>query len=248
MAILAGEETSSMQTSSPCGDLSYSLRRYFVDSFFTREIQQLRPDCSILDLGGTSIGKRGVFNIEEHGHRVMYVNISSRKKPTILADAAALPFRENSFDVIVCSEVLEHVYDYRSLLEESLRVLKPQGLLLATVPFMYPQHPDPMDYFRYTEQFFASHLTSLGFCSVATERQGGFWSVFVDMIRAIAYEGQERPGVRRLLIRYLPVRFVVARLKQMALQWDARAHAYRTVYCNGVTTGFAVKASKLQVS
>lgn len=236
-----------MQTGVPCGDLSYSLRRYFVDSFFTREIQQLHRGSSILDLGGTSVGKRGVFNIEDYGHRVIYANISSRKKPTILADAAALPFRENSFDVIVCSEVLEHVYDYRSLLEEALRVLKPQGLLLATVPFMYPQHPDPMDYFRYTEQFFVSHLTSLGYGPVATEKQGGFWSVLVDMIRAIAYEGQERSGVRRLLIRYLPVRFVVARLKQMALRWDARDHAYRTVYCKGVTTGFAVKASKARV-
>jgi len=46
----------------------------------------------------------------------------------------ALPFAEASFDLVTCSEVLEHLENYRQLLREAARVLKPGGLLIVTTP------------------------------------------------------------------------------------------------------------------
>ena len=55
------------------------------------------------------------------------------------ADAFRLPFRDNSLNHIVCSEVLEHIEDYKSVLEEIKRVLKPHGSLSISVPRAWPE-------------------------------------------------------------------------------------------------------------
>lgn len=61
-----------------------------------------------------------------------------------------IPFGDNSCDAIVCTEVLEHVFDHESLVAEMHRVLKPGGIGLITVPWSARYHYIPHDYFRYT--------------------------------------------------------------------------------------------------
>ncbi|MDO8862770.1 class I SAM-dependent methyltransferase [Haliea sp. E1-2-M8] len=55
------------------------------------------------------------------------------------ASALALPFPDASFDKVICSEVLEHIPDYRAALREVRRVLKPSGLLCVSVPRRWPE-------------------------------------------------------------------------------------------------------------
>lgn len=54
-------------------------------------------------------------------------------------DAARLPFADNSFDKIICSEVLEHIENYVDVLLEIKRVLKPEGVLAISVPRSWPE-------------------------------------------------------------------------------------------------------------
>lgn len=56
---------------------------------------------------------------------------SSRVK---VASAMKLPFRANTFDVVILSDVLEHVSDTKKVSSEALRVVKKDGLVMATVP------------------------------------------------------------------------------------------------------------------
>lgn len=56
-----------------------------------------------------------------------------------VADGFALPFKENSFDVVICSEVLEHIHDYENIITEIQRVLKPGGKLALSVPRAWPE-------------------------------------------------------------------------------------------------------------
>ncbi|MCX2780030.1 class I SAM-dependent methyltransferase [Microbulbifer thermotolerans] len=56
-----------------------------------------------------------------------------------VADGQQLPFADNTFDVVICSEVLEHIEDYRGLLAEIDRVLKPAGVFSASVPAFFPE-------------------------------------------------------------------------------------------------------------
>lgn len=52
----------------------------------------------------------------------------------VIGDAARLPFDDDSFDVVSCIEVLEHLFEPQRAATEILRVLKPGGVLIATVP------------------------------------------------------------------------------------------------------------------
>lgn len=56
-----------------------------------------------------------------------------------VGDALSLPFPDASFDKIVCSEVLEHIPDYRQAVNEIERVLKPGGTLAISVPRWFPE-------------------------------------------------------------------------------------------------------------
>jgi len=52
----------------------------------------------------------------------------------LAGDALRLPFGDGTFDAVICSEVLEHLPDYRGALDEMLRVLRPGGRLAVSVP------------------------------------------------------------------------------------------------------------------
>ncbi|MEO0589952.1 MAG: class I SAM-dependent methyltransferase [Pseudomonadota bacterium] len=54
-------------------------------------------------------------------------------------DATALRFDDDTFDAVICSEVLEHLPDYSAALAEIRRVLKPTGKLCVTVPNAWPE-------------------------------------------------------------------------------------------------------------
>ena len=51
-----------------------------------------------------------------------------------LASAEEIPIKTNTFDIILCTEVLEHVKDYKKLLNEMLRIIKNQGRIIITTP------------------------------------------------------------------------------------------------------------------
>ncbi len=55
------------------------------------------------------------------------------------ADITHLPFKDQSFDLVVCSEVLEHIADDKTAIQECFRVLKPGGYLVISVPRRWPE-------------------------------------------------------------------------------------------------------------
>lgn len=58
--------------------------------------------------------------------------------------------KDNSFDAVLCTEVLEHAIDPDLVLDEIWRVLKPNGVAMITCPFIYGVHGEPNDFRRYT--------------------------------------------------------------------------------------------------
>jgi SAM-dependent methyltransferase len=61
-----------------------------------------------------------------------------------------IPVDDGQFDAAVCNAVLEHVTDPERVIAELSRVLHPGGVLYLCVPFMQPEHLDPVDNQRYT--------------------------------------------------------------------------------------------------
>lgn len=65
-----------------------------------------------------------------------------------------LPFINNEFQTIICSDVLEHIYEPTKVLDEMVRVLDKDGYIILNTPFEYWMHEMPYDYCRFTEFFF----------------------------------------------------------------------------------------------
>lgn len=124
----------------------------------------------LLDFGG---GESTTYAKYLHGaDEVASVNIDSEFNPThLVPPGEALPFDRNCFNYIVCLNVLEHVYDSRFVLDELYRVLKPGGVLVIAVPFLYRIHGHPDDYSRHTDSWWFETLERTGFSRAEIEPQ-----------------------------------------------------------------------------
>ncbi|HOV57319.1 MAG TPA: class I SAM-dependent methyltransferase [Rhodanobacteraceae bacterium] len=69
-------------------------------------------------------------------------------RPGVFGDAQRLPFCQGSFDCVVLLDVLEHLPCPHLAVQEAARVLRPAGEVLVHVPFAYPLHDRPFDYWR----------------------------------------------------------------------------------------------------
>lgn len=81
-----------------------------------------------------------------------------------------LPFADASFDAVICSQVLEHVFEPEVFLREIGRVLRPGGRLVLTVPFVWDEHEQPRDYARYSSFGLRALLERTGY-SVEVQRK-----------------------------------------------------------------------------
>jgi SAM-dependent methyltransferase len=62
------------------------------------------------------------------------------------------------FDVVLASSVLEHVYDFQAAIDGIWRALRPGGIARIRVPFLFPLHDEPLDFWRFTEHSLARML------------------------------------------------------------------------------------------
>lgn len=95
-------------------------------------------------------------------------------KPDILADAKKLPFDTGTLDTVLMLQVLEHIDNPELAIKEASRVLKKEGILIISVPFLYPVHDAPYDYFRFTEFALKSLLKKFNLKILHFSRDGTF--------------------------------------------------------------------------
>jgi SAM-dependent methyltransferase len=128
---------------------------YFVLKHLTRFISSslqtyVTKGVRVADIGCGEQPLRA--QIEGLGGGYIGVDIEQNPQQTVevVASITDLPLSDSAFDVIVCTEVLEHVSDTYTAFGELARVLRPGGHLIITVPFAYPLHEEPYDYVRLT--------------------------------------------------------------------------------------------------
>lgn len=92
-----------------------------------------------------------------------------------VCDLGSIPVEDNRYDLVVCTQVLEHVPDPGSVLRELFRVLKPNGCLWLTAPFFFAEHMQPYDFYRYTQYGLRHLITSSGFQVEKLERLDGYY-------------------------------------------------------------------------
>jgi SAM-dependent methyltransferase len=237
-----GSSGISLDAGSLAGSLGFSLRRHYIDDFYSRHIPGLPAGSLVLDLAGNRIGKRGSFNIDKYGLKVTYANLSVEKRPHVQASAESLPFKEDLFDGVICSEMLEHVMNPLPVLYEIRRVMKPNGVLLMSAPFLNRIHGDPSDYGRYTDFFWRNNLDTVGFSVIALEKQGLFWSVMADMMREWLY-CKALHFKCGFLLSLLGT--IVSATKRAAVKLDSSDSMAKNPVLSSYTSGFGIRAIKI---
>jgi len=91
-----------------------------------------------------------------------------------VADVMNLQYPDKSFDVVLCLSILEHLPNPQNAIGEIYRVLRENGVAVFYVPFFYPLHDLPNDYWRFTESG-CYELLKL-FHEIEIE-QIGFWRI-----------------------------------------------------------------------
>jgi len=110
------------------------------------------------------------------------INIYIDRKPNILADINNLPFKNNTISNFGCFNVLELLQFPKVAVQEIHRVLNKTGYLVGYVPFLYPIHNQPVDYWRFSNQALYQILSIVGFENIIIEPLGGRFIVMYDII------------------------------------------------------------------
>lgn len=113
-----------------------------------RKVFKERQLGKTIDLGG----KNSPYKKWMQTTKYICIDINPKNNPDIVADAHNLSMiQSNSYDTVVATEVLEHCAEPKKVIKEICRILKKGGHAIISTPFLYPYHPDPKDYFRYTK-------------------------------------------------------------------------------------------------
>lgn len=96
-----------------------------------------------------------------------------------VCDATEIPVASASFDVVLCTEMLEHVAYPERVIREFSRILKPGGQLILTAPLGSGLHQEPFHYYGgFTPFWYRKFLGEAGFTDIRTEPNGNFFALF----------------------------------------------------------------------
>ena len=154
---------------------------YFIRRNLYKNIKRSAPLLKgrLLDFGCGRKPYEDLFSVNEYIglDREQTGHDHQNSKVDVFYDGKHIPLPDNTFDALFCSEVLEHVFDPDVILREINRVLKPEAMVLLTVPFCWNEHEVPYDYARYSS-FGVTHLLEKnGFKVLEVKKSGNFIQV-----------------------------------------------------------------------
>lgn len=107
-----------------------------------------RSGLRVLDVG---CGNKPYYPFfAEHAAEYRGIDMKLDELADDIGSVDALPYPDGSFDVVLCTQVLEHVEDPSGAVRELFRVLRPGGTVFLSTHGVWVYHPDPVDLWRWT--------------------------------------------------------------------------------------------------
>jgi SAM-dependent methyltransferase len=123
----------------------------------------------VVDIGGARNPDYYEYFSKENVASIESIDGSTHK---IDFEKDKLPYQDNSVDTVVVCNVLEHIFNFNHLIVEMNRIMKKNGKFIGFVPFLIQYHPDPHDYFRYTQESLDLIFSKAGFKEIKIEAVG----------------------------------------------------------------------------
>ncbi len=144
---------------------------YSIEKFILKAAKECnKKKIKVIDIGAGELPYKNNFNkcryftqdIINHKGAIDYV-----------CDAKKIPVKDESFDYIICTQVLEHVKEPHLVIKEMYRILKKGGKVFMTTHGNFEEHGVPYDFFRYTRYGLRYLAESNHFKDVKISPQGG---------------------------------------------------------------------------
>lgn len=151
--------------------------RWYITDYVYKIARTIPKESSVLDAGAGECVYRKFFT--HCNYKSLDLGVGENKWNYANIDYIGpihdMPIRSNMFDVVLCTQVLEHLEWPRESVKEIYRVLKPGGKLYLTAPMSHCEHQIPYDYFRYTSYGLNSIFERAGFKEIKVKPFGGLW-------------------------------------------------------------------------
>lgn len=172
-----------------------NIASYIARTSILRAIKHYVPQFRgvVLDVGCGQMPYRSLIVANPKVKRYIGLDFATglyarRQQPDITWDGKHIPMDDNSVDCALATEVFEHVPEPACVMQEIHRVLKPNGLLFFTVPFLWPLHDVPHDEYRYTPFALRRLLNGAGFDHIDVQALGG-WNASLAQVLGLWLNG-----------------------------------------------------------
>jgi SAM-dependent methyltransferase len=172
----------------------YSANQAARDAWIRKKVQQIATGSKVLDVGAGPAPYRDLFlNCEFKTHDFMqyngYKSGTEGKYAAIdyVSDVTAIPVEDASFDVILCTEVLEHVPDPSAALKEMARIVRPGGKLLITAPLGSGLHQRPFHFYGgVTPDWYCHFASRYSLDVIEISANGGLFKLIAELCTVVA--------------------------------------------------------------
>jgi len=194
------------------------------DLWIEREAKEIPQGSVVLDIGAGSCPYRNLFSHCTYKtqdsqvlHSEQLLGKTGYGEIDYRSDAEHIPVNDASFDVVLCTEVLEHVAEPIKVIHEISRILKSGGKLILTAPLGSGLHQEPYHFYGgYTPYWYEKFLTAAQFEKISIEPNGG----------SFKHYGQQGFNLIRIMTPWnlkanLGIRFIYFFIWLLALPWLA---------------------------
>lgn len=167
----------------------FAYNRMRRDKWLTKKAKNIPSGSKVLDVGAGGCPHRKKFNhCKYFSHDfaqlsdVQIQNQMGYGRIDFVSDILSIPVPDKSYDVILCTEVIEHIPDPISAIKEISRILKPGGTLLITAPLQSGLHQEPYHFYGgYTKYWYQKFLTENNFSQIHVEPNGSLYTTYFSL-------------------------------------------------------------------